>query len=71
MGKIDIKALREGLAWTQEQMADYLGLDRSTVSRMENGQEPKGPTKKLLESLIPNGASERAAPTTKEQPHDH
>lgn len=50
-GPLDIKALREKLGWTQEQMAEYLGLDRSSVSRMESGQEPKGPARKLLEEL--------------------
>jgi transcriptional regulator with XRE-family HTH domain len=48
---IDIKALREQLGWDQTQMAEYLGLDRSSVSRMENGQEPKGPVLKLLQQL--------------------
>jgi transcriptional regulator with XRE-family HTH domain len=48
---IDIKALRDRLGWTQEQMAEYLGLDRSSVSRMEGGQTPKGPTEKLLAAL--------------------
>jgi len=48
---IDIKAIREKHGWTQEQLADYLGLDRSSISRMENGQEPKGPTGKMLRHL--------------------
>lgn len=49
--KIDIKSLREGLKWSQAQLAEYLGLDRSAISRMENGQEPKGPTERLLRQL--------------------
>ena len=53
--KPDIKALREARGWSQDQMAEYLGLDRSSVSRMENGQEPKGPTVKLLEQLKSSG----------------
>lgn len=48
---LDIKALRERLGWNQQQLAEYLGLDRSAVSRMENGQEPKGPTLRLLRQL--------------------
>lgn len=52
--QIDIKALRESYQWTQEQLADALGLDRSSVSRMETGQEPKGPTKILLRKLAEN-----------------
>jgi transcriptional regulator with XRE-family HTH domain len=49
--RLDIKALRKRLKWSQLQLAEYLGLDRSAVSRMENGQEPKGPTLRLLEQL--------------------
>ena len=48
---IDIKALRERLNWTQHDMARELGLDRSSISRMERGQRPKGSTRKLLERL--------------------
>jgi transcriptional regulator with XRE-family HTH domain len=48
---VDVKTLREGLGWTQEQLAEYLGLDRSSVSRIENGQKPAGPTRRLLEQL--------------------
>jgi len=55
---IDIKAIREKHGWTQEQLADYLGLDRSSVSRMENGQEPKGPTEKLLIHLEATAVAE-------------
>jgi transcriptional regulator with XRE-family HTH domain len=55
--EIDLKALRERCGWSQEQMADFLGLDRSSVSRMENGQKPKGPTLRLLQKL----AAEEAA----------
>ena len=48
---IDIRALRDRLNWSQEKLAEYLGLDRSSVSRMENGQAPKGPTLRLLRDL--------------------
>lgn len=48
---IDIKEIREAKGWSQDQLAVHLGLDRSSVSRMENGQEPKGPTRILLEQL--------------------
>lgn len=49
---IDVKGLREKLGWDQARLADYLGLDRSSISRMENGQPPKGPTLKLLQQLV-------------------
>lgn len=55
--QIDIRALRAQLGWTQDQMAEYLGLDRSSVSRMESGQPPKGPTLRLLQSLIKDRAA--------------
>jgi transcriptional regulator with XRE-family HTH domain len=44
----DVKALRERIGWTQEQMARYLGVDRSSVSRMENGQALSGPVLRLI-----------------------
>jgi len=55
---IDIKTLRSRLGWTQGQLADFLGLDRSAISRMESGQAPKGPTRKLLIQLDVNSASD-------------
>ena len=51
---IDVKAIRTQLKWSQGQMADYLGVDRSTVSRLENGQEASGPIRRLIE-LLPTG----------------
>lgn len=48
---VDIIALRKRLDWTQEQLADELGLDRSTVSRMERGKPVSGPVLKLLHAL--------------------
>lgn len=44
----DVRALRERIGWTQEQMARYLGVDRSSVSRMENGQTLSGPVSRLI-----------------------
>lgn len=49
---IDIVALRKRLEWTQEQLAEYLGVDRSNVSRMEAGQSSvRGPVRRLLAQL--------------------
>jgi transcriptional regulator with XRE-family HTH domain len=56
--EIDIKALREARGWTQGDLAEYLGLDRSSVSRLERGQKPKGPTAKLIAALIAAGPEE-------------
>jgi transcriptional regulator with XRE-family HTH domain len=51
MDRIDIRTLRHRRGWTQQAMAHYLGVDRSTVSRLEAGQAPSGPTEKLLAAL--------------------
>lgn len=49
---IDILALRESLGWTQDRMADYLGVNRSNVSRMETGQTGmRGSVLRLLKAL--------------------
>jgi len=48
---MDIRAIREARGWTQDQLAEYLGLDRSSVSRMENGRAPTGPVQRLLDGL--------------------
>jgi len=47
----DVKALRERIGWKQGRLARYLGVDRSSVSRMENGQPVSGPALRLLEML--------------------
>jgi DNA-binding transcriptional regulator YiaG len=50
--QIDIKRLREDMGLTQAQFAERLGLDRTSVSRMETGnQKPSGSTKILLRQL--------------------
>lgn len=52
MEKIDLKIIRLKLGWSQDQMADFLGCDRSSVSRMENGdREVRPPYRKLLATL--------------------
>jgi transcriptional regulator with XRE-family HTH domain len=33
----NIKALRQELGWTQHRLAAYLGIDRSSLARMEAG----------------------------------
>ena len=58
MDDFDVKALRERLGWTQERLAAELGLDRSSISRMEGGQAPKGPTLKLLRQIAHDTASQ-------------
>lgn len=49
--RIDVKALRTSLGWTQAQLGAELGVDQSTVSNWEAGGTPRGPALKLLHSL--------------------
>lgn len=48
---IDIRDLRSRLNWKRSELAAYLRIDLSTVSRLENGQVPHGSTGRLLELL--------------------
>jgi len=48
---LDIKELRERVNWSQDRLAEFLGMDRSSVSHMENGRPPRGPAKRLLDML--------------------
>lgn len=48
---IDIKALRERINWKQDRLARFLGVDRSSVSHMENGRMPRGPVRRLVDIL--------------------
>jgi transcriptional regulator with XRE-family HTH domain len=50
----EIERLRRDLGWTQSRMAEYLAVDQSMISRLENGDEPSGPVQKLLRILSAN-----------------
>lgn len=56
---IDVRAIRAHLSLTQSQLAELVGVDQSTVSNWENGQDPRGPARLLLARLI----SERSPAT--------
>ena len=58
---MDIKALRESMNWSQLQLARYLGVNQATVSRIEKGQKPSGPSTRMLERLQEHGAETGAA----------
>jgi len=49
--KINIKALRKRLNLSQIEMADRLGINQATVSRLEAGRPPSKPVLKLLEMM--------------------
>lgn len=58
---LDVGALRVALGWTQQQIADYCGTDRSTVSKWEKDPPSKGPALKLLLLLRDRAQPERPA----------
>ncbi|RWD71622.1 helix-turn-helix domain-containing protein [Mesorhizobium sp.] len=58
--RIDVAALREGLGWTQQQLADYCDTDRSTVSKWESEPPTKGPALILLRQLRDSGPVQSA-----------
>jgi len=60
--RIDVAALREGLGWTQQQLADYCDTDRSTVSKWESEPPTKGPALILLRQLRDSGPVLAAGP---------
>ena len=48
----EIRKLRKRLGLTQQQLADKLGVDRTTVSRWERGEvEPSPMAERQLEEL--------------------
>ena len=49
--KINVSALRKRLNLSQSALADKLGVDQGTVSRLENGRAPSGPVQRLLEQM--------------------
>lgn len=56
-----IKQFRERAGWSQQKLADELGVDQATVSRIERGAAaPSGPVSRLLEHMI-SSVPERAA----------
>ncbi len=59
-----IKKLRESRNWSQQQLAEMLGVDQATVSRIERGSEPRGPVKRLLERIMAEPAEDSAITLT-------
>lgn len=49
--KIDIRTLRNRVGWSRGQLASYLGIDPSHVSRLESGRRITGPARRLLALL--------------------
>lgn len=49
---IRLKKIREKRGWQQWKLAEALGVEQATVSRLENDEwEPSGPVRRLIELL--------------------
>lgn len=46
-----IKELRRLRGWSQYDLADEVGVRQPTISRLESGEEPSTPVRKLLVML--------------------
>jgi len=55
-----IKTFRESRGWSQSELAQQLGVNQATVSRMENGETMPRPVELLLERLMADPAPEPA-----------
>lgn len=49
--KPDLGKIRKRLKLSQAEMADKLGVDQATISRIEAGRSPSRPVLKLLEMM--------------------
>lgn len=47
----DLKEFRLKLKWSQRRLAEELGCDQSTVSRIETGETPNGAIRRLIDIL--------------------
>lgn len=61
--QIDVKAIRELLGWSQQQLAEHCCTDRSTVSRWEAEPPTRGPALVVLRQLREQAIAEGAAAT--------
>lgn len=59
---IDIKKFRKDIGWSQEKLAEELGVDRSNVSRWENDKSSlRGPARRMFQRLMEEMNTEGAA----------
>lgn len=49
---LDIRSLRKGLGLSQDDLAERLGVNRSTISRIEHGAPVRGPMLLLLRQVF-------------------
>lgn len=62
MQPIDVRALRAKLNWSQDDMAQYLWTNRSSISHFETHLKPRGPALKLLQQLAADLEAGRISP---------
>ena len=56
----NVKSIRESLNMTQTELAERLGIDRSSLAHMENGRKVPRPVALLLAALV-DGQHNKAA----------
>lgn len=57
----NIKALREARNWTRQEMANYFGVNLTTILRWENNGIPmRGPARRAIEREMANLLSRKA-----------
>lgn len=61
MDAAQIKAIRDIRGWSQQKLADELGVDQATVSRLERGADPSGPVLRLLDRLQNEAQTQESA----------
>ena len=71
MSPSDLKTFRARLGWSEQRLAERLGVDRNTVIRWELGLHPISPMAgKLLRTLRPAPASQTSGTTLLPQPRN-
>lgn len=59
---IDIEERRKLKGWSQQALADKIGVDQGTISKWEMQRtKPSGPAKKMLESLFSSNDEKESA----------
>lgn len=67
---LDLKEIRKRVGWRQHEMATYLGIDRTTVARIERGgQGLTGPVKRLLSMLLESETVQGPGPSKRIRRH--
>lgn len=69
MTPADLKSIRTTLGWSQQRLADELGVQRNTVARWEMGVHPIAPmAARLIQSLIDHAPGHRKTRDTADTP---